>query len=331
MTIPNPLIIDCLEASHWERERFVELRGGGVGCVHVTLSVWDNTRETLSIIGRWNRLFEKNPDLIAHARSADDIETIANSGRTAILFGFQNTTALEDDIDMVQIFHSLGVRIIQLTYNTQNSVASGCWEDDSLGVSKFFGRNLIKEMNKVGMLIDVSHCNEQTCRDAIELSERPVAITHGNPQEFVGFDIELNRRNRSTSVIQALTEKGGVIGLGMYPKIMRGGSNSTIDDFTEMVLWCVEKFGINHVGFGTDFHKGHAESLITWWRAGRWARESPLKAPSKLSSWPEWFKTPNQFPEILDALRAKGLLEEDLAKICGKNWLRLFRESFSPI
>ena len=326
----NPLLIDCLEASHWNRDRFVEIREGGVSCVHITLAIWENARETLTKIGHWNRLLEANADLVGLATSAEAIEEIAASGRTAILFGFQNTDPLDDDIDMVQIYHTLGVRIIQLTYNTQNSVASGCWEEDDLGISRFFGRNVIKEMNKVGMLIDVSHCNEKTCFDAVELSERPVAITHGNPQEFVGYDIELNRRNRSTDLIKVLTEKGGVIGLGMYPKIMRGGSNSTREDFTEMVVWCVERFGVDCVGFGTDFNKGHREEMVTWWRAGRWARESPLKAPSKLSPWPEWFKTPAQFPDVLDALRGKGFSEEEMAKICGGNWLRLFRESFDP-
>ncbi len=330
MSQNNPLLVDCLEASHWERDRFLEIKEGGVSCVHITLAIWENARETLSKIGYWNRLFEANTDLVALATSADDIEEIAASGRIAILFGFQNTGPLDDDIDMVQIYHTLGVRIIQLTYNTQNSVASGCWEDDDLGVSRFFGRNVIKEMNKVGMLIDVSHCSEKTCFDAVELSERPVAITHGNPQEFVGFDIELNRRNRSTDLIKVLVEKGGVIGLGMYPKIMRGGSSSTLEDFTEMVVWSVERFGVDSVGFGTDFNKGHREEMVTWWRAGRWARESPLKAPSKHSPWPEWFKTPAQFPGVLDALRGKGFSEQDLAKICGANWLRLFKESFSP-
>jgi len=118
-----------------------------------------------------------------------------------VLFGFQNTSLFEDNIDLVRIFHSLGVRIAQLTYNIQNAVASGCWEDETHGISQFFGRNVIKEMNDVGMAIDISHCNEKTGFDAVEFSERPIAITHGNPSEFVGFDIELNKHNKSTDQI----------------------------------------------------------------------------------------------------------------------------------
>ena len=323
------LLIDCLEASKWDRDRFLELREGGVDCVHVTLAIWENARETLTRIGHWRRLLDENSDLVGLALSADDIESIAASGRTAVVWGFQNASPLEDDIDLVQTFHALGIRIIQLTYNVQNHVASGCWEDPTHGISQFYGRNVIKEMNQVGMLIDISHCNEQTGLDAVEYSERPIAITHANPSGWVGFDIELNRRNKTDECIKGVAEGGGVIGLSMYPKIMRGGGGSTLEDFCEMVEWTVEKFGVDAVGFGTDFNKGHPPEAITWWRAGRFLRASPV--PGKLAVWPEYFDSPAKFPGLLEALKNRGFSDEDLAKIAGGNWLRLFRESFGPM
>jgi len=326
----NSLIVDCLQHPNPARERYLEWQAGGVGCVHVTLSIWENARETLSVIGRWNRQFAEHSDLIAHAKTAEDIEAIAASGRTAVLFGFQNMTAFEDDIDLVEIFHSLGVRIVLLTYNTQNSVAAGCWEDDSLGVTPFFGKNVIREMNRHGILVDISHSNIKSGWDALEISERPIAITHANPSEYVGFDIELNRRNKPTDLIKAVTDAGGVIGLGMYPKIMKGGSDSTLDDFCNMVEWSVERFGIDAVAFGTDFYDGWPQENITWWRAGRWARESPLEIPSVFSEWPQWFRSPADFPGVLQALRDRGFSDDDVTKIAGGNWLRLFRESFGP-
>ena len=321
------LVIDCLQASKPSRERFQEWRQGGIGCVHVTLAVWENCRETLSVIGRWNRMFNDNDDLVALATSATDIEQIHASGRTAVVLGFQNTSPLEDDIDLVKIFHDLGVRIIQLTYNIQNHIASGCWEDDDHGISQFYGRNLIKEMNAVGMLIDVSHTGEKSSLDAAELSERPIAITHANPSGWVGFDIELNRRNKSDQLIKLVAEKGGVIGLSMYPKIMRGGSNATLDDFCEMVEYTVENFGIDAVGLGTDFNTGHPPEAITWWRAGRWARSSPVKGV--LATWPDWFSEPSAFPRLVQGLADRGFSDEDVNKIAGGNWLRLFAESFT--
>ena len=322
------LLIDCLQVSKPSRERFLEWREGGVGCVHTTLAIWENARETLSVIGHWNRMFKDHSDLIALATSAEDVEAIAASGRTAVVLGFQNASPLEDDIDLVRIFHTLGIRIIQLTYNVQNHVASGCWEDEDHGISQFYGRNVIREMNEVGMLIDISHCGERTGFDAVKYSERPIAITHANPSGWVGFDIELNRRNKSDDLVREVTAGGGVIGLSMYPKIMRGGAGASLDDFCEMVEWTAERFGIDAVGFGTDFNTGHPPEAITWWRAGRWARSSPVAGV--LATWPSWFDSPLKFPGVIEALKDRGFSAEELAKIAGGNWLRLFRESFGP-
>ena len=325
----RPLIIDGLQYNKPVRERFLEWQAGGVGAVHVTVAVWEDARATLSALGQWNRLFEDNADLIELATSGDDIDRIVASGRTAVIFGFQDTSPFEDDIELVEIFHRLGVRIVQLTYNVQNRVASGCWEEDDQGVSKFFGVNVIREMNKLGMVIDLSHCNEQTCLDAVEMSERPLTITHGNPSEFVGFDIELKRRNRSTEVLRRIVEAGGIIGLSFYPKIMRDGSNYTLETFTEMIAWSVERFGIDAIALGTDYYMGWPQSKIEWFRTGRWSRESatPLKS---LSPWPSWFQDPSDFPNVLDGLSAGGFSDEEVAKIAGENWLRFFREGFTP-
>jgi membrane dipeptidase len=323
------LVIDALQYNKPERIRFEEWRAGGVGCVHVTLAIWESARETLSAIGEWNRLFEHNADLVAMATTAEDIDRIAASGRTAVVYGFQDTSPFEDDIELIEVFYQLGVRIAQLTYNVQNRVAAGCWEPDEAGVSNFFGRGVIAEMNRVGMLVDVSHCTERTCFDAIEYSSRPIAITHANPQEFVGLDIELNRRNKSTALIRRLAETGGVMGLSMYPKIMRGGSNCTLEDFTDMVAWMVDLVGIDAVALGTDYYEGWPVSEIKWWRAGRWARESAVPIVG-FSSWPSWFQSPVDFPKIFEALERHGFSATEVDKIAGGNWLRLFRESFVP-
>lgn len=324
-----PLVIDALQFNKPERARFEEWRAGSLGCVHVTVAIWESARETLSKLGEWNRLFEANADLIALARSGEDIEAISASGRTAVVFGFQDTSPFEDDIELVEIFHTLGVRVAQLTYNVQNRIASGCWEDDDQGVSKFFGRNVIQEMNRLGMLVDISHCNARSSMDAVELSSRPIAVTHANPSEFVGSDIELNRRNKTTELIRKLADRGGVIGLSNYPKIMRGGSDCTLETFVDMIAWTVDLVGVDAVGFGTDFYDGWPVSEIKWWRAGRWARESAVPIVG-FSDWPAWFKSSADFPYMIAAMEKRGFSGEEVAKVAGGNWLRLFRESFIP-
>lgn len=325
----RPLIIDAMQVNKPERVRFEEWRKGGLGCVHVTVAIWESARETLSVLGQWNRLLEENADLIEVATSGADIERIAKSGRTAIIFGFQDTSPFEDDLELVQIFHKLGVRIAQLTYNVQNRVACGCWEERDAGVSPFFGKNVIQEMNRLGMVVDISHCNERSGFDAVEYSSRPIAITHANPSEFVGTNIELKRRNKSTEQIKLVARRGGIIGLSMYPKILRDGSDCTIETFMDMLSWTVDLVGADHVGIGSDYYTGWPESQIKWWRAGRWARESaiPIKG---FSRWPSWFQSSVDFPKLIEAIGKRGFSAEETAKIAGGNWLRFFNEGFRP-
>lgn len=327
----NYLLIDALEYSRPSRRRFEEWREGGLACVHVTLAIWENARATLSVLSSWHDLLRVNGDLIGLALDVEDIDRISASGRTAVVFGFQNTTPFEDELGLVRIFHDLGVRIAQLTYNVQNNVASGCWEENDAGLSSLYGRNLVREMNDVGMLIDLSHCGERSCLETIDYSERSVAITHGNPAEFVGDDIELRGRTRSTVVLKNLAARGGVVGLSPYPRMAPGGSGVTLDWFLDMICWTVELLGIDHVGFGTDYYTDYPDEIVKWWRAGRWARESPIPITGGLVEWPDWFSSPAQFPTILEGLEHRGFSHAEVAKLAGGNWRRLFDASFSPI
>lgn len=330
-TLNEPMLVDCLQYSVPSRERFKEWRAGKVGCVHVTLAVWETARETLSVIGKWNDLLEENADLIARADDVSSIEAIRASGRTAVVFGFQNTSPLEDDVRLIQVFHDLGVRIIQLTYNTQNSIAAGCLEDDDNGLSKYVGTSFVQEMNKVGILIDLSHCSERTCLDTIDYSTKPVAITHANPLEFVGQDIELTRRPKSTEVLRSLAARDGVIGLSPYTRMLKGGARASLGSFVDMVMWTVDTIGIDHVAFGTDYYTGYGKESVLWWRAGRWARESPVPIlDGPVVEWPEWFQSPEAFPNLLTALSDRGMSDVDLSKLAGGNWIRLFSATFSP-
>lgn len=325
----RPLIVDCLQYSKPERARFLEWRAGDVGCVHITLAIWEDARQTLSVITRWHDLLDENSDVIALARSAHDVSHIVASGRTAVIFGFQNLAPLEDDVRLIRVFHELGVRIMQLTYNTQNSIAAGCWEDDDSGLSQHIGRSFIREMNDVGVMIDLSHCSEKTCLDTISLSSRPVAITHANPLDFVGKKVELSRRSKSRAVLQELSASGGVIGLSPYPRMLRNGPDTPLNEFVDMVFWTMDMLGPAHVAFGSDFYTGYTLETVRHWRTGLWGRESPVPLHSgPVVTWPDWFSSPAQFPAILDCMRQRGMSKHELAMVCGGNWMRLFRETF---
>jgi membrane dipeptidase len=321
------LVVDALQFSKPTRARFEEWRAGKVSAVHVTLAIWEDSTEAMREVGRWLRLFEDNADIICPARTVAEIRAAHESGRTAVILGFQNSTPFESDLDLVGAFQQAGVRIAQLTYNTQNSAGAGCWESDNAGLSRTYGRNLIKEMNEVGMLVDVSHCNERTVLEAFEASEKPVVITHANPLEVVGTDVELPFRNKSTTALKEMAAQGGVVGLSMYPRIAPNGINCTLDDYCDMVLWTIDLLGIDHVAFGSDYYAGHADEEILWWRQGRWSRTS-LVPVSSFVEFPGWFNASSGYPSVLERLSERGLNDTEVAAVAGENWLRVFDETF---
>ncbi|QBJ96722.1 dipeptidase [Rhodococcus sp. ABRD24] len=317
------MLIDALQFSKPERARFVEWREGNVTAVHVTIAIWEDSTETMRELGKWQRRLEENADLIVQARTVEDIAAAERENKTAVILGFQNSSPFESDLDLVSAFYEAGVRIAQLTYNTQNSAGAGCWEDDEAGLSKTYGLNLIREMNRIGMLIDLSHCNEKTSYQAIEASDCPVAITHANPVDCVGMDAELAVRNKSKDLLKALAQRNGVVGLSMYPRIAPNGVNCSIDDFCDMVFWTVENIGIDHVGFGSDFYIGYADEEVLWWRQGRWSRTSMIPLTG-YTPFPRWFDSSRGYTDLLARLEQRGMSPAEVSAVAGGNWARVF-------
>ena len=150
-------------------------------------------------------------DIIFQGWDHKDIERANKENKTAIFFGFQNCSPIEDDIKLVEQIHKLGCRFMQLTYNNQSLLATGCYEKIDSGVTNF-GREVIKEMNRVGVVIDMSHSAEKSTIDAIELSQKPIAITHANPSFW-----HPAKRNKSSDLLKVLSDSGGILGLSLYP------------------------------------------------------------------------------------------------------------------
>jgi membrane dipeptidase len=317
--------IDALQCSRWDRELLQELRDGDVGCIVVTAAFWENARETLGKLGRWLELVREHADLVALAATAEEIEAVARSGRTALVLGFQNTSPMEDDLALVEVFGRLGVRVVQLTYNNQNAVGGSCYEAADSGLARF-GRELVAELNRCGMLVDLSHVGERTSLDAIAASAQPVAVTHAVPASF-----HPHPRNKSDELLRALADRGGMLGCAIYPPLI-GGSDVTLERWTEMVAWTVELMGIDHVGIGTDLTRRCTEADLRWMREGRWTRTPDYGAgtpgSSSLPVWPSWFATPAHFPALEEGLRARGFASGEVDQILGGNWLRLFGTVF---
>ena len=328
MADQRPLIIDGLQYANWSEKIFREMAEGGVSAVHVTICYHEDFRETVSNIEDWNRRFERHGDLITPGRCADDVVRARAEGRTAIIFGFQNCSPIEDDIGLVEICHGLGARFMQLSYNNQSLLATGCYEAQDPGVTRM-GRQVIREMNRVGLVVDMSHSAERSTLEAIDISERPIAITHANP----GF-WHPALRNKSDDVLRALAQSGGMIGLSLYPHHLKDGSDCTLSGFCEMAARLADLIGVGHMGLGSDLCQDQPDSVVEWMRNGRWTRERDFGEGSAgqagFPPQPEWFQGNRDFPTIAAGLAAVGFSNDDVAKIMGENWLKFIASSFGP-
>lgn len=324
----RPYRIDCLQYANWSANIFRQMREGGVDAVHVTVAYHENFRETVHNIEQWNRWFERHPDLIFQGRTGEDVRRARETGRTAIFFGFQNPSPIEDDIGLVGIVHTLGARFMQLSYNNQSLLATGCYEAEDPGITRM-GRQVIREMNRVGLVIDMSHSAERSTLEAIEISERPIAITHANPASW-----HAALRNKPDDVLRALGQSGGMLGFSVYPHHLKDKSACTLQSFCEMIARTADLMGAAHIGIGTDLCQDQPDSVVEWMRVGRWTKEIDYGEGSRdnagFPTLPGWFRDNRDFGNIEAGLRATGLCDSEVAGIMGENWLRFFDESFGP-
>jgi len=324
---PQPLI-DGLQYANWSEKIFRQMREGGVDAAHVTITYHETFRETVANIEQWNRWFERFPDLIFQGRTAADIDRARDTGRTAIFFGSQNPSCMEDDIGLVEILHTLGLRFMQLTYNNQSLLATGCYEDDDTGLTRM-GRQVVVEMNRVGLVVDMSHSGERSTLEAIEHSSRPIAITHANPHMW-----HPALRNKSDTVLRALGETGGMLGFSIYPHHLAGGSACSLQSFCDMIVRTADLMGPKNIAIGTDLCQDQPDSIVEWMRVGRWTKaidygEGSADKPG-FPPMPTWFQDNRHFGAIREGLAAAGMDAQGIDGVMGANWYRFYADSFGP-
>jgi membrane dipeptidase len=175
----------------------------------------------------------------------------------------------------------------------------------------------------------MSHSGERSTLEAIEHSTRPIAITHANPASW-----HPARRNKSDTVLKALAESGGMLGLSLYPHHLRGGSQCSLQDFCDMAARAIDVMGPANVGIGSDLCQDQPDSIVEWMRVGRWTKamdygEGSADAPG-FPPMPDWFEDNRDFGRIAEGLRQRGLSEAEVTGIMGGNWMRFFTDSFGP-
>ena len=322
------MLIDNLQYAKWSRKIFKEMREGALDAVHVTIAYHENFRETVLNFEAWNRWFEKSPDLIMKGLWADDIDRARATGRTAIFFGFQNPSPIEDDIGLVEIVHSLGARFMQLSYNNQSLLATGCYEGEDPGITRM-GRQVIKEMNRVGLVVDMSHSADRSTIEATEISDRPISITHANT-----YDWQPALRNKRHEVLKAVTDAGGMLGFSLYPHHLKHKSDCTLQSFCQMVADAAERYGVENLGIGSDLCQDQPDSVVEWMRVGRWSKvidygEGSANNPG-FPKMPNWFRGNRDFGNIAQGLKDVGMSSGEVDAIMGLNWYRFYKDNFIP-
>ena len=316
--------IDNLQYCNWSRKIFEINRSAGLDAVHVTIVYHEDFDELQLEIKKWEKLFQENSDLIFFGRNFKDIDKANKENKTAMFFGFQNCSPIEDDINLVEKVHQLGCRFMQLTYNNQSLLATGCYEKNDSGVTRM-GKEVIKEMNRIGVVVDMSHSAEKSTFDAIELSEKPIAITHANPAFW-----HAARRNKSSELLKELGASGGMLGLSLYPHHLLDGTNCTLNSFCSMVAQTAEIMGVTQVGIGSDLCLKQPDSVVEWMRNGTWTKTKDYGEGSASNAafpdQPSWFQDARGFENLEKGLKSVGFDDKEIKLILGNNWFNFYKD-----
>ena len=315
--------IDNLQYCNWSREVFQINREAELDAVHVTVVYHEDYDEFLDRVKEWDNHFKENSDLIFLGKNFKDIERARKENKTAIFFGFQNCSPIEDDIGLIEKVHEKGCRFMQLTYNNQSLLATGCYEKTDSGVTNF-GKEAIKEMNRLGIVVDMSHSAEKSTFDAIDLSKKPIAITHANPSFW-----HKALRNKSNDLLKALASSNGMLGLSLYAHHLKESTNCKLESFCEMAARTVDIMGINNVGIGSDLCLNQPDSVVEWMRNGTWTKTKNFGEGSKnkpgFPQQPDWFLDARGFKNLEIGLKNVGFNNEDTNKILGNNWYNFYK------
>ena len=315
--------IDNLQYCNWSREVFKINREAKLDAVHVTIVYHEDFDELLKKISEWDIHFKENSDLIFQGKDYNDIEKAKKENKTAVFFGFQNCSPIEDDINLIEKVHQLGCRFMQLTYNNQSLLATGCYEKIDSGVTNF-GKEAIKEMNRVGIVVDMSHSAEKSTLDAIEHSEKPIAITHANPSFW-----HKALRNKSNELLKSLAGSNGMLGLSLYPHHLKDGTNCKLNSFCEMIAKTADLIGVKNIGIGSDLCLRQPDSIVEWMRNGTWTKKKNYGEGSKKKPGfplqPSWFEDARGFDNLEEGLKKAGFSQLETDGILGNNWYNFYK------
>ena len=315
---------DGLNIANFSREIFEAWKAGGITGVSCTCGIWENFRGAIANVVQWKKWFEEHSDLIVQAHTVADIRQAKKDGKTAVLLSWQNTAGIEDQLDYLRVFRDLGVRKMQLTYNTQNYSGAGYTEPRDSGLTGF-GQEVVTEMAKLGIVCDLSHVGPQTSRDVIEFAPegKPPCFSHILPGGMLDHP-----RNKTDELIKLIGSKGGFVGLSQFGPHMKKGNDSTIDDYVEALDYVIGLVGEDLVGIGSDASEGHGRpsDFMAWCNKDKgyarqltpWGSQKVVKPLGPLA----------QRAKLAEAMARRGWSGDKMRKVLGENWLNYLEKIF---
>ena len=313
------IVIDGLQCCDFDRALMEEALRGGVTAINCSAVLWENFHGGIDIITGWKRLIQENADIAMFVRSVADIHAAKAAGKLGIILGWQNTSPLEDRLDYIEVFKDLGVGIMQLTYNTQNYSGAGYLEATDSGLTGF-GQEVVAEMNRVGVLCDLSHVGEKTSADAINHSTLPCAITHCLPRALKDVP-----RNKSDELFRLCADKGGIIGVSLFSPGLAAGNDANVADVIDAMAYMLDLVGEDHVAIGTDFslNRPRPGPWQSWAARDKGTARTITAFNSIKINKPEGIRRIDEFPNMTGEMQSRGWSEERILKILSGNWLRL--------
>jgi len=317
------IIIDAVCPLLRLKDKIADYQQGGVTAIVPTMATSQNAHTSLAEIGRWHKIIRDNDSLVL-IRTAADLRAAKAAGKTGVVLHFQGTAPLEDKLEFIDAFKAAGVGVMQLAYNTKNLIGDGAEERTDSGMSRF-GIKAIARMNQAGVIVDCSHTGHRTALDAVEFSSAPVVISHANPRA-----VHDNPRNIPDDLIKAIAGTGGTIGVVGFPAFVSTDKRPTMDQFIDHIAYLGDLVGIDHVTLGIDYFQGqypyipddHAMQLYQFLLAsGDWSEASYPPPPYY---YPEGIETPKTLTALTAALLKRGFTAEEIKKIYGENWLRIY-------
>lgn len=296
----------------------------GITAINVTVSA-DTFEATTRTIALWSGEVDRYPTLLSIVRRYPDIARAKKENTLGLILGFQNTEMLERDISRLDVFHKLGIRIIQLTYNDRNIIGDGCLEPGDAGLSAF-GRQVVERMNALGIAVDLSHCGTRTTADGIAASAKPPLITHSGCRE-----VYRHPRSKEDRELKAMADKGGVVGMYFMPFIGQGSAAPTVDMLMRQVGHALNVCGTDHVGIGSDLSTAPIEETSEYLReqkafvAGRASRGISAPDESRPLFIPE-LNHPQRIQGVAAAMTKVGHSATVIEKVIGGNFHRVLKE-----